>query len=341
VEAFTDSTDAYDPCDLILTSQIADSLTGFWKTMDCDGDGVPNGQEHLLPGDDTDPLDPCDYLLSSQAPNSPTAEWLALDCDGDGVSNGIEIDIDSASVRNPCIFPLDSVIYDSTSMVWRADDCDGDGVINGQEILDNTDPLDTCDYLIGHVDGSIVSAGWEVLDCDGDGLLNSDEISDNDGDGIINGIEQDSLTDMDNGCDFILSMMDTSLVSQAWKDNDCDGDGVTNIQEYIDTADFMLLLDSCYFELASFDYADTDALWRLSDCDGDGLTNGAEMSVGIDSLDKDGDGVANYLDLDSDGDGMSDSLENEKGFEFLDICSYDVNLIDSTTLILALWNVED
>ena len=36
--------------------------------------------------------------------------------------------------------------------VWEALDCDGDGVSNGQEIIDGTDPLDTCDLVVANQD---------------------------------------------------------------------------------------------------------------------------------------------------------------------------------------------
>src|SRR3989338_6067959 len=68
-----------------------------WLTLDCDGDGVPNGEE-VDPDNDgtpgpngTDPSDPCDYDVAIQSPGTVTPTWNALDCDDDGIINGEEI----------------------------------------------------------------------------------------------------------------------------------------------------------------------------------------------------------------------------------------------------------
>ncbi len=66
--------------------------------IDCDGDGVTNGQEII---DGTDPKDPCDYKKNSQDTSKVSDEWKKLDCDGDGVTNGQEV-IDGTDPKDPC-----------------------------------------------------------------------------------------------------------------------------------------------------------------------------------------------------------------------------------------------
>ena len=57
------------------------------SNLDCDGDGVTNGQETT---DGTDSNNPCEAKLSSQS-LTPSNEWKLLDCDTDGITNGVEI----------------------------------------------------------------------------------------------------------------------------------------------------------------------------------------------------------------------------------------------------------
>ncbi|MBW2939062.1 hypothetical protein KXJ69_13180, partial [Aureisphaera sp. CAU 1614] len=80
-------TNPFDPCDYNQADQVIANVTTSWNTIDCDGDGVTNGDEII---DGTDPQDGCSYMASSVTlPTTPA--WEALDCDGDGVTNGDEI----------------------------------------------------------------------------------------------------------------------------------------------------------------------------------------------------------------------------------------------------------
>ena len=56
-------------------------LHAEWEALDCDGDGVTNGQEIL---DGTNPLDPCDLVVANQDTTSNYKNGIDLDCDGDG-----------------------------------------------------------------------------------------------------------------------------------------------------------------------------------------------------------------------------------------------------------------
>ena len=70
-------------------------------------------------------------------------------------------------------------------------DCDGDGVSNGQEIIDGTDPLDPCDFLLVANQDTTPTTAWNDADCDGDGVTNGQEVIDG--------------TDPVDPCDFLLA----------------------------------------------------------------------------------------------------------------------------------------
>ncbi|MBT8256221.1 MAG: hypothetical protein KJO23_06745, partial [Bacteroidia bacterium] len=211
VEANTDGTDPYDPCDYNGASQVIANVSAAWNNLDCDGDGVTNGDE-ILEG--TDPQDPCDFGIVNQG--TPTSAWNLMDCDGDGVSNGQE-QIDGTDPLDPCDY--DSANQGTPTAAWEALDCDGDGVTNGQEIIDGTDPVDPCDYDPTNQVIANVTPAWEALDCDGDGVSNGQEVIDG--------------TDPLDPCDLVAANQDTTPTT-AWNDLDCDGDGVTNGDEIID-----------------------------------------------------------------------------------------------------------
>jgi gliding motility-associated-like protein len=137
--------------------------------LDCDGDGVTNGDELA---DGTDPSNPCSFVLTSSSV-TPSADWLNSDCDEDGVTNGEEL--------NDGTNPLDPCEYDSTSITlpqldqWLNADCDGDGVTNTDELEDGTDLNDPCDLVISSQTVT-PSDVWLVEDCDNDGITNGEEL---------------------------------------------------------------------------------------------------------------------------------------------------------------------
>jgi gliding motility-associated-like protein len=169
-----DLTNPTDPCDLLVTS-ITVAATSEWLNLDCDNDGLTNGTEVTLGtevfnpdtdgdgvidgtevADQTLPLDPCSLELTSITV-AQSVEWGDLDCDNDGVPNSLET-ITGIDPFNP--------------------DTDGDGVIDGTELLDETNPLDPCNYLAGSQTVT-PSPEWNDLDCDGDGLTNIEELNGN------------------------------------------------------------------------------------------------------------------------------------------------------------------
>ena len=169
-----DLTNPNDPCDLLVTS-ITVAATSEWLNLDCDNDGLTNGNEVTLGteifnpdtdgdgvidgtevSDQTLPLDPCSLEITSITVTQ-SVEWGELDCDNDGVSNSLET-INGIDPFNP--------------------DTDGDGVIDGTELLDETNPLDPCNYLAASQTVT-PSLEWNDLDCDGDGLTNIEELNGN------------------------------------------------------------------------------------------------------------------------------------------------------------------
>jgi gliding motility-associated-like protein len=137
--------------------------------LDCDGDGVTNGDELA---DGTDPSNPCSLILTSSTLATSTV-WLNSDCDDDGVTNGQEL--------NDGTDPLDPCEYDSTSItlpqldLWLNSDCDGDGVTNADELEDGTDPNNPCDLVI--LSQTVTPSDvWLAGDCDNDGITNGEEL---------------------------------------------------------------------------------------------------------------------------------------------------------------------
>ena len=261
--------------------------------------------------------------------------------------------------------------YDSTNPIWQAADCDGDGVTNGQEIIDGTNPLDPCDYLIASQDPTTTTTTWNDLDCDGDGVTNGQEIIDGtnpqdpcdyliasqdpttttttwndldcDGDGVTNGQEIIDGTNPLDPCDYLIASQDPTTTTTTWNDLDCDGDGVTNGQEIIDGTNPQ---DPCDYLIASQDPTTTTTTWNDLDCDGDGVTNGQEIIDGTNPQDP-----CDYLiasqdpttttttwnDLDCDGDGVTNGQEIIDGTNPQDPCDYLIASQDPTTTTTT-WN---
>jgi gliding motility-associated-like protein len=228
-----DDTNPLVNCSFIFENQTV-SPSAEWNLLDCDLDGLPNGEEILIGTnplnpdtdgdgvndsqeitDNTSPTNPCSFILSSQT-LVPTTAWNQQDCDTDGLTNEEEV-ITGTNPTNP--------------------DTDGDGVIDGTEITDATNPLEACSFILTSQTVT-PSLAWNTLDCDEDGLTNEEEITegtnptnaDSDGDGVIDGTEITDLTDPLEACSFILASQ-TVAPSIAWNSLDCDEDGLTNEEE--------------------------------------------------------------------------------------------------------------
>jgi gliding motility-associated-like protein len=198
-------------------------------------------------------------------------------------------------------------------LAFPLNDCDGDGVTNGQEIIDGTNPSDSCSMVYTHQTLPSTSA-WNNLDCDGDGVLNGQE--------IVNGTNPTDL------CSFILASQ-TTATSANWNNSDCDGDGVKNGQEMIDGTN---PLDLCSFNSIHIT-ATTSTAWNNLDCDGDGVTNGQEIIDGTNPLDlcslnpnhQTASTSTAWNNADCDGDGVTNNQEIIDQTNLLDPCSLVLN----------------
>ncbi|MFK7814197.1 MAG: beta strand repeat-containing protein, partial [Maribacter sp.] len=213
---------------------------------DTDGNGT---------ADDDD--DNVDNILSNGIPtsagggNTPTdtganatPDYLNLDSDEDGCSDANEAYVSANAdggdggqfgTGTPAatgVFGLvTAATYDTGAVATVTDDTDatacivldtdGDGVLDDQEIADNTDPNNPCDYVIANITET-QGGDWLIADCDGDGVTNEQEVMDN--------------TNPEDPCDFNADNV-TLALSGDYLISDCDGDGVTNGTEISDSTD--------------------------------------------------------------------------------------------------------
>ena len=307
-----DGTDANDPCSFVLANQTVTPSTA-WLNLDCDGDGLTNGEEGDL---GTDPLDP--------------------DTDGDTFPDGGEVDAGTD--------PLDPNDYPQ--------DADGDGVPDNTELTDGTNPNDQCDFVLAN-QVLPPSTIWNQTDCDLDGLPNSEEVllgtnplnPDTDSDGVTDGTEITDSTSPLDPCDLLITSQ-TILPAINWNLLDCDTDGLTNGNEITantdpfnpdsdgdgvidgtEVTDATNPLEPCSFVLANQTVA-TSLAWNNLDCDLDGLPNGEEVTIG-----------SNPLNPDTDGDGVNDSQEITDNTSPTNPCSF---ILSSQTLVpTTVWNQQD
>jgi gliding motility-associated-like protein len=139
----TDGTNPTDPCSFVFASQTVTPSTA-WNNLDCDNDGLTNGQEA---GAGTDPNNP--------------------DTDGDGVIDGDEFN-DGTNPIDPCDYILSSQTV-TPSPEWAALDCDNDGLTNGEESGNGSDPTDPCDPFVSGSNCSVEIIVPEAFSPDGDG----------------------------------------------------------------------------------------------------------------------------------------------------------------------------
>lgn len=140
-----DGTLANDPCSYNAANQIYANTTPAWRLLDCDVDGLTNGEEVTGVNDPSTPANPAGNMSNPQV----------ADTDNDGLNDGAEA-VAGTNPRNP--------------------DTDGDGVIDGTEVLiDTTNPLDFCSFIPASQTVNPSSA-WNAADCDADGVLNETDI---------------------------------------------------------------------------------------------------------------------------------------------------------------------
>ncbi len=205
------------------------------------------------------------------------------------------------------------------SFIGFSQDTDGDGVIDSQELIDQTDPNDPCDYFVQ----SVTVQNTAGLDCDGDGVLDVDEIVDG--------------TDPQDFCDFDPYNV-TVFPSVQWLTADCDGDEIDNGTEAgidpINPKDTDGDNTPDYFDEDSDDdgvpdatEADTDGdpTNGPDDTDGDNIPDYQDIDDDNDGIltenessgDTDGDDLPDYLDQDSDDDGIPDNVEGQSTLNYI------------------------
>ncbi len=266
---------------------------------DSDDDGMPDGWEYF-------------YGLN---PNSPADRYL--DPDGDGLVNLGEFNLGS----NPGLADTDADgLPDGQEAVFGTDpqdvDTDNDGLLDGREAWDKD--------LDGIADGGFFPNWFAGADMDNDGYTDGPTDWDTDGDGMPDGWEV-----IDSFGRLRPVALDPSDASDA--DDDNDGDGLSNLQEY-------LVQDALYgnhpSEFASGG-AYSNVIWDYTsdpfnaDSDGDGMPDGWEVIHGLHPMDPipdfrtGGIGASTNLyrycaestyELCSEGDADGDGLANQREF---------------------------
>jgi len=126
-------------------------------------------------------------------------------------------------------------------------------------------------------------------DDDAGNVITQDFI-DNDGDGVANSVETNSGTDPNDGCSFVLADQDFGKSTPAWRNQDCDGDGVINGTEIDpdgnDTNDGNGSdpLDNCSLDFTK-QTIQPSTEWLASDCDEDCVSNEDEIDANTDPTD--------------------------------------------------------
>ncbi|OQY03964.1 MAG: hypothetical protein B6I25_07565 [Planctomycetales bacterium 4572_13] len=262
------------------------------NAQDTDEDGLSDGDEVNGTLGSYGPVSPYDndypdyyYTPYAENPYDIPTNPLKADTDGDGVSDRKEIEWG--------INPNDP-------------DTDGDGVDDGVEVsyryggVEQFRPYPLwAHYDDGDWDNPEDWEGWE--DCD----LNANS-TDTDGDGMLDSWE--IKYEPEYGGDWLDPRYNGIIIGQLDADNDCDFDGLTNVQEH----------DGYYPGYGDFGGSTNPS---VRDSDGDEEHDGYECGATL--------GGPYCFDtspykFDTDDDGLSDTWENQQSF-----CKYNPTLKDT------------
>ncbi len=275
-----DGTDSNNPCDL-KEEHVTLEKSADWETLDCDGDGISNGQEGTA---DTD--------------GDGVPDYKDLDSDNDGILDSVEgLDADGnkpvESGKNPV-------------------DTDGDGIPDFQDLDSDNDGLNDVDEggngeldinNDGVINGKDTGNGASDINSDGVTIYKLDDATsdENSTDGVPNykspkdGTIDTDKTDTDK--DGILDKHDSNN-NKFGDATDADDDGISDKDEGKGVDD----------EHSTDTDGDGVPDYKDLDADNDGILDSIEKNV-----DTDKDGVPDYRDLDSDNDGKHDVDEGGNG----------------------------
>ncbi|SFD34716.1 hypothetical protein [Algibacter pectinivorans] len=155
------------------------------------------------------------------------------------------------SIKGPFLLAIFTLIFNyscidnNEEFVSEASDNDGDGVLNSLDQF----PDDPCLPIqeSTYTSFNVFSLIWQNADCDGDGILNAEEFEDPSRNPYVN---EEADTDGDGVPDFLDPAPQNPCVPEqsegyigfdsnngVWGSSDCDNDGVSNIDEFINGTD--------------------------------------------------------------------------------------------------------
>ncbi len=296
----TDKTNPLNPCSLIVEHQTESVGMTYWDSLDCDNDGVPNGQE-----------------VSSTPANSGsrTSILYAFDTDGDGILNYMDADDDGDGVNT-----IDELLLNSSTGEYSVIDSDQDSIPNYLDSDDDNDGIDTIVETSVDTDGD-GTPDYLDSDDDGDGVITALELSfsntqnptefDSDGDGIPNHLDAE-----DN---YEPTIATISVDPNTFVYLDTDGDGIPNMTDsdddndgFTDAVEVSCNANPLRIESQPGDYDDDGIADCIdADIDGDGVDNESDLFPlnPFESADNDNDGIGDNVDADDDNDGVIDALD--------------------------------
>ena len=314
-----DPLDSADDCDLvndgtvdvcaILTMDPSNPLS----TLDCDGGGVVNEDECNNGGDPSNPADDCTIAIAAGVDicaivlNDPTGPLAMADCDSGGVNNYDECinggdpsdPADDCEVAADMEMDICAILDADPTNPWATLDCDGGGVINIDECIAGTDPSNpsddpTCechDAEAGNIDICAIltidpDAAIGDLDCDNGGATNAEECA-------AGGDPLDPADDCDvmEASGINICLLFSGDPNHPLATADCDGGGVTNIDECQSGEDPFDPADDCQaaidgaIDICLLIGADPNHPLATLDCDNGGANNYDECSNGGDPSD--------------------------------------------------------